>query len=38
MEDRLIANKAFRVILLGIKEVTGDNGLKTLLNFSGLKK
>ncbi len=38
MEDRLIANKAFRVILLGVKDVTGNNGLKSLLNFSGLTK
>jgi len=38
MEDRLIANKAFRVILFGIEDVTGKNGLKSILNFSGLAK
>jgi predicted hydrocarbon binding protein len=38
MEDRLIENKAYRVILLGIKEIIGMNGLKSILNFSGLAK
>jgi predicted hydrocarbon binding protein len=38
MEDRLITNKAFRVIVLGVQETTGNNGLNSLLNFSGLSK
>ncbi len=38
MEDRLIENKAFRVILLGINEIVGENGLKSVLNYSGLTK
>jgi predicted hydrocarbon binding protein len=36
MEDRLIENKAFRVVLLAVEEVIGENGLKSVLNFSGL--
>ncbi len=36
MEDRLIENKAFRVILLGVEDTVGENGLKSVLNFSGL--
>ena len=38
MDDRLIENKAYRVILLGVIEIIGENGLKSILNFSGLKK
>jgi predicted hydrocarbon binding protein len=38
VEDRLIENKAFRVILLGIEEIVGENGLKSVLNYSGLTK
>jgi predicted hydrocarbon binding protein len=38
MEDRLIENKAFRVNLLALEEVAGENGLKSVLNFSGLAK
>jgi predicted hydrocarbon binding protein len=36
MEDRLIENKAYRVILLGVCEIVGENGLKSILNYSGL--
>ncbi|MBN2225088.1 MAG: 4-vinyl reductase [Deltaproteobacteria bacterium] len=36
MEDRLIENKAFRVILMGVEEIVGKNALKSLLNYSGL--
>ena len=38
MEDRLIENKAFRVVLLGIEEIIGGNGLKSVLNYSELTK
>jgi predicted hydrocarbon binding protein len=38
MEDRYISNMTFRVVLLGIQEIIGKNGLKTLLNHTGLKK
>lgn len=38
MEDRPVSNMVFRVILLGIQEILGENGLKTVLNFAGLKK
>jgi predicted hydrocarbon binding protein len=38
MEDRPIENKAFRVILLGVQEIVGENGLKSVLNYSGLTK
>jgi predicted hydrocarbon binding protein len=38
VEDRLMENKAFRVILLGIEEIVGENGLKSVLNYSGLTK
>jgi predicted hydrocarbon binding protein len=38
MEDRLIENKAYRVILLGVNEIIGKNGLKSVLNYSGLAK
>jgi len=38
MEDRFISNMTFRVVLLGIREIIGENGLKTLLNYLGLKK
>jgi predicted hydrocarbon binding protein len=36
VEDRLIENKAFRVILLGLEEIVGENGLKSVLNYCGL--
>lgn len=38
MEDRPIENKAYRVILLGVIEIVGENGLKSVLNYSGLTK
>lgn len=38
MEDRFISNMTFRVVLLGIREIIGENGLKTVLNRAGLKK
>ena len=38
MEDRHITNRSFRVILLGIEDITGENGLKSLLNFAGLSR
>jgi len=38
MEDRLIENKAYRVILAGVSEIVGENGLKSVLNFTGLTK
>ena len=38
MEDRLIENKAYRVILEGVIEIVGSNGLKSVLNYSGLTK
>lgn len=38
MEDRLIESKAYRVILLGVIEIIGNNGLKSILNYSGLTK
>jgi predicted hydrocarbon binding protein len=38
VEDRLIENKAYRVILLGIVEIVGENGLKSVLNYSGLTR
>jgi hypothetical protein len=38
VEDRLIENKAFRVILLGITEIIGANGLKSILKYSGLTR
>jgi predicted hydrocarbon binding protein len=38
MEDRFISNMTFRVVLLGIQEIIGNNGLKTVLNYSDLKK
>ena len=38
MEDRLIENKACRVILLGVNEIIGKNGLKSVLNYTGLTK
>jgi predicted hydrocarbon binding protein len=36
MEDRVIENKAFRVVLLAVEEVIGKNGLKSVLNYAGL--
>jgi predicted hydrocarbon binding protein len=38
MEDRYISNMTFRVVLLGIQEIIGQNGLKTVLNYNGMKK
>ncbi len=38
MEDRPIENKAFRVILMSVIEIIGENGLKSVLNYSGLTK
>jgi predicted hydrocarbon binding protein len=38
VKDRDIENKAYRVILLGVIEIIGHNGLKSVLNFSGLSK
>ena len=38
MEDRFISNMTFRVVLLGIREIIGENGLKTVLNYNGMKK
>jgi predicted hydrocarbon binding protein len=38
VEDRLIENKALRVILMGVIEIIGENGLKSVLNYSGLTK
>lgn len=38
MEDRFISNMTFRVVLLGIREIIGENGLKTVLNRAGLEK
>jgi len=38
MEDRFISNMTFRVVLLGIQEIIGENGLNTVLNYAGIKK
>ena len=38
MEDRLVSNMTFRVMLLGINEMVGQNGLDVVLNFTGLTK
>ncbi|MBN1573625.1 MAG: 4-vinyl reductase [Deltaproteobacteria bacterium] len=38
MEDRLVSNMTFRVMLLGINEIVGQNGLDVVLNFTGLTK
>lgn len=38
MEDRYISNMTFRVVLLGIAEIIGQNGLKTILNYANLRK
>jgi predicted hydrocarbon binding protein len=38
MEDRPIENKAYRVILAGVSEIVGENGLKSVLNYAGLAK
>jgi predicted hydrocarbon binding protein len=38
MEDHVIENKAFRVILLGMEEIIGKNGLKSMLNYSELSR
>ena len=35
-KDRLMTNTAFRTMLLGVREIVGENGLKTILNRSGL--
>ncbi len=37
MEDRFISNMTFRVVLLGIREIIGKNGLKTVLNCTEFK-
>lgn len=37
MEDVFISNMTFRVVLLGIQEIIGENGLSSLLNYTGLK-
>lgn len=37
MEDRFISNMTFRVVLLGIQDIIGANGLKTILNHANLK-
>ena len=38
MEDGPVSNMIYRVVLLGVQEIIGENGLKTVLNFSGLKQ
>jgi len=38
MEDRFISNMTFRVVLLGIREIIGGNGLNTVLNYTKLSK
>jgi predicted hydrocarbon binding protein len=38
MEDRFISNMTFRVVLLGIREIIGENGLNTVLNYAKLAK
>ncbi len=38
MEDRFISNMTFRVVLLGVQEIIGKNGLRTVLNHTNLKK
>lgn len=38
MEDRPISNMTFRVMLLGIGDIVGENGLKTLLRRTSLEK
>lgn len=38
MEDRQVSNMTFRVMLLGIREMVGQNGLDVVLNFTGLTK
>jgi predicted hydrocarbon binding protein len=38
MEDRFVSNMTFRVVLLGIEEIIGKNGLNTVLNKAGLQK
>lgn len=38
MEDRIITNKSYRVILLGVHEMVGENGLASILHYAGLSK
>jgi|GEM_PF-1492679 len=38
MEDRPISNMTFRVMLLGIGDIVGENGLKSLLHRTSLEK
>jgi len=38
MEDRPVSNMTFRVMLLGIGEIVGENGLKSLLRRTSLEK
>jgi len=36
-EDRLMKNTAIRTMLLGVREIVGQNGLKTIINRAGIK-
>jgi len=38
MEDRPVSNMTFRVMLLGIGDIVGENGLKALLRRTSLEK
>ncbi|MBN1881633.1 MAG: 4-vinyl reductase [Deltaproteobacteria bacterium] len=38
MEDRPVSNMTFRVMLLGISDIVGENGLRTLLRRTSLEK
>jgi predicted hydrocarbon binding protein len=38
MEDKSVSNMTYRVVLLGIQEIVGKNGLKSVLNYTGLKQ
>lgn len=38
MEDRFISNMTFRVVLLGIQDIIGKNGLNTVLNYAEMRK
>ena len=35
-KDRFMTNTAIRTMLLGVREIVGENGLKTILNRSGI--
>jgi len=35
-KDRFMTNTAIRTMLLGVREIVGDNGLKTIINHTGL--